>query len=59
MNTERLSQPGQEEKSKAMNPMGRIGEPEEIASTIVFLALDATFINGVTVPIDGGNVIRM
>lgn len=59
MNAERLSQPGQEEKTNAMIPMGRIGEPEEIASTIVYLALDGTFINGVTVPIDGGNVIKM
>jgi NAD(P)-dependent dehydrogenase (short-subunit alcohol dehydrogenase family) len=59
MNAERLRRPGEEEKSGAMNPLGRIGEPEEIASTIIYLALDGTFINGVTVPIDGGNVIRM
>ena len=35
--------------------MGRLGEPAEVASAIVFLASDdASFITGVVLPVDGG-----
>jgi NAD(P)-dependent dehydrogenase (short-subunit alcohol dehydrogenase family) len=38
-----------------MHPMGRIGEPNEVASAIVFLASDeASFITGAVPPVDGG-----
>jgi NAD(P)-dependent dehydrogenase (short-subunit alcohol dehydrogenase family) len=38
-------------------PMGRMGEPEEIADPLVFLASDAArFVTGVLLPIDGGNL---
>jgi NAD(P)-dependent dehydrogenase (short-subunit alcohol dehydrogenase family) len=38
-----------------MHPMGRIGEPTEVASAIVFLASDdASFITGAVLPVDGG-----
>ncbi|MEY9861479.1 NAD(P)-dependent dehydrogenase (short-subunit alcohol dehydrogenase family) [Catenulispora sp. GAS73] len=41
----------------ALAPAGRVAEPEELASAIVFLASeDASFIHGVTVPVDGGRV---
>ncbi|MCW5694093.1 MAG: SDR family oxidoreductase [Pseudolabrys sp.] len=37
------------------NPLGRLGQPDEIASTAVFLASDAaSFITGSTVCVDGG-----
>ena len=36
-------------------PMGRLVEPEEVASVIAFLAgPDASFVNGVILPVDGG-----
>lgn len=36
-------------------PMKRYGKPEELAKAIVFLCSDdASFINGVTLPVDGG-----
>jgi len=37
------------------HPIGRIGQPEEVASTVVWLCSDgASFITGQTFPIDGG-----
>jgi 2-keto-3-deoxy-L-fuconate dehydrogenase len=39
----------------ARQPMGRIGQPEEIAALVVFLASDdASFITGQAIAIDGG-----
>jgi NAD(P)-dependent dehydrogenase (short-subunit alcohol dehydrogenase family) len=36
-------------------PLGRVGEPEDIAAAIAFLAsTDAAWITGVTLPVDGG-----
>lgn len=40
---------------KAMHPIGRIGEPEDIASMAVFLASDESrFVTGVNYAVDGG-----
>lgn len=36
-------------------PLGRIGEPSDIAAAVTFLAsMDAAWITGVTLPVDGG-----
>ena len=40
-------------KLQAMNPTGRIGEPDEIAHTIQYL-LENDFVNGRNIEIDGG-----
>ena len=39
----------------ALYPLGRVGEPSDIAAAIAFLAsTDAAWITGVTLPVDGG-----
>ena len=43
------------EHSKTTHPLGRVGQPEEVADLIAFLASDrAAWITGVTYSIDGG-----
>jgi NAD(P)-dependent dehydrogenase (short-subunit alcohol dehydrogenase family) len=48
------------EETVARNmPLGRIGEPEDVASAVVFLAGDAAlWITGETLVVDGGQVLR-
>ena len=38
----------------ADNPMLRIGRAAEVAAAAVFLAFEATYINGAELPVDGG-----
>jgi len=43
------------EHSKSTHPLGRVGEPDEVAALIAFLASDdAGWITGETIAIDGG-----
>lgn len=46
---------GGPDRLAGMYPLGRVGEPHEIASAIAFLASDeASFITGITLPVEGG-----
>ncbi|MCS6818261.1 MAG: glucose 1-dehydrogenase [Blastocatellia bacterium] len=46
------------ERSKTTHPLGRVGEPHEVADLILFLASDrASWITGATVSIDGGRAL--
>ena len=50
-----MHEPGQVEARLAKVPMGRLGEPDEIANAILFLASDeSSFITGAELAIDGG-----
>lgn len=53
---ERLRQDPQVfERLTAWYPLGRVGEPEDVAKAALFLASDdAAWITGVTLPVDGG-----
>lgn len=47
-----------EQEMRQLHPLGRVALPEEIAATIVhLLSHDASFINGATVPVDGGRSV--
>lgn len=49
-----------EKTERPLNPMRRIGQDHEVADLVVFLASDqAGFITGVTVPIDGGELLTV
>ena len=39
-------------------PLGRVGTPEDIAKLVRFIALEAPYLNGVLVPVDGGLSVR-
>lgn len=43
---------------KMSAPAGRLGEPEELAATLIWLVSDASsYVTGITVPVDGGLVM--
>jgi NAD(P)-dependent dehydrogenase (short-subunit alcohol dehydrogenase family) len=43
------------EELKAIYPLGRVGQAEDVAAAIAFLASDdAAWITGITLPVEGG-----
>jgi NAD(P)-dependent dehydrogenase (short-subunit alcohol dehydrogenase family) len=47
--------PDFEARMAAMNPSGRIGEPNEVASVVLWLCSDgASFVTGLAHAVDGG-----
>jgi NAD(P)-dependent dehydrogenase (short-subunit alcohol dehydrogenase family) len=60
--TEHLARAGEAAQQGAAQavPMRRVGEPDEVASTVAWLCGDgASFITGAVVPIDGGKMAGM
>lgn len=46
------------EMMKMFTPAGRLGDPEELAATLIWLVSDAaSYVTGITVPVDGGLVM--
>ncbi|WP_428814702.1 SDR family NAD(P)-dependent oxidoreductase [Streptomyces albus subsp. chlorinus] len=46
------------EQARAHYPLGRVGEPEDIAAAVAFLASrDAAWVTGVSLPVDGGLLV--
>jgi NAD(P)-dependent dehydrogenase (short-subunit alcohol dehydrogenase family) len=53
-----LDTPERKAAVRSTVPLGRFGQPEEIAQAILFLTSDAaTFITGQIVTVDGGRTI--
>ncbi len=47
--------PQKEQYVKSLHPVGRIGQPEEVAAAVLYLCSDlAGFTTGIALPIDGG-----
>jgi 3-oxoacyl-[acyl-carrier protein] reductase len=55
MSADRLADPSTRDEVTASIPMGRIGSPEDVARTIVFLAGPASaYVTGADLVVDGG-----
>jgi tropinone reductase I len=54
-----LEQPDRLEKILARTPLGRVGQPEEVAALVCFLAMDkSSYITGQNIMVDGGMSVK-
>jgi gluconate 5-dehydrogenase len=50
--------PARKERVLARTPLGRLGEPSDVANAAVFLASgQSKYVTGIVLPVDGGNSI--
>jgi L-rhamnose 1-dehydrogenase len=60
INKEDLADPAKREHMSARIPLGRLGEPEDLAGPIVFLASDmARYVTGAALLVDGGAFVNL
>ena len=53
------SQPGGADRMRPLYPLGRVGEPDDVAAAVAFLAsTDAAWVTGQTLVVDGGMSVR-
>jgi 3-oxoacyl-[acyl-carrier protein] reductase len=58
MTADALKDPKERRKIRALNPLGRVATPEEIAGPILFLASElASHVNGEVLNVNGGSVL--
>lgn len=59
MAAESFADPEFRESVYALHPIGRVGKPKEVASVVTHLCSDdASFITGISVPVDGGFLLK-
>jgi L-rhamnose 1-dehydrogenase len=60
INREDLAEPGKLEYFNTRIPLGRVGDPDDIAGPVVFLASDdARYVNGAGLLVDGGLFVNL
>lgn len=60
INKDDLADPAKRERMAARIPLGRLGEPEDLAGPIVFLASDlARYVTGAALLVDGGAFVNL
>jgi len=57
--SERARTPEHSERDRLQHPVGRVGEPDDIAEACLFLAEHGGFISGQNIVVDGGMTVKM